>query len=386
MTDTDRWLWVTAELPAQLSTGRLVYSGRLAEAVADEGVAVTMVGLGSEPQAHPGITWRSVGTELRGGRRSLLSPLPNLAYACAVPEARAAIGELLDSPWDAVVIDHLQAAWAMPLVEERHRGITAFVTHNHEATVRRAVASAARLWNGRRLVLSYDAAKAARLERSTARSADVVTAITANDRRLFETDAPRSRHIVLAPGWSGDAPATLRPMSSRPRRAAILGSFDWHVKQENLRRFLPVADPILRAAGVELVIGGRIPNELSEELVPGLAATRFVGWVDSTTEFLADCRIGIVAEPLGGGFKMKSLDYVFNGVAVASLAGSIAGIPLAAGESLIEAERAGSLAHAIVDIIDDTHELERITTNALRACEAEFTWKHQARRLIDAVG
>lgn len=386
MTGAGRWLWITAELPWDRSTGRLVYSADLARSVAAAGAEMTMVGLGDGTGSPDEIRSVAVAGDLRGGWRSLASPLPNLAYACATPQMRAAVADLLTQAWDVVVIDHLQAAWAAaPAAEAAARARRVFVTHNHESSVRRHVASQAPIRNGRRLALGIDAAKAARLERATLGRVALVTSITDADRERFGADAPDVAQLVLAPGWSGGPARTGPPAAERPRRVAMVGSFEWHVKQENLRRFVTVADPILAEAGVELVVGGTVPENLRAELGRATRATRFVGWVDSVPELLAGCRIGVIAEPLGGGFKIKSLDYVFNGVPVAAVAGSVAGLPLEPGTSMVEATDEAQLARSIVAVIDDAGTLDDIAAKAVAVCEPVFGWQQRAEALLHAV-
>ena len=165
----------------------------------------------------------------------------------------------------------------------------------------------------------------------------------------------------------------------------MLGSFEWHVKQENLRRFLTAADPVLAAAGVELAIGGRVPKQFQDEMAPLLKATRFIGWVDDVDQFLGGCRIGVIAEPLGGGFKLKSLDYIFHGVPIAAVRGSVAGLPLEPGVDTIEAADDAELARMIVDAIDDDGRLQALADRARERCRAAFAWPTRGRAIIDAV-
>ena len=94
----------------------------------------------------------------------------------------------------------------------------------------------------------------------------------------------------------------------------------------------------------------------------------------------------MVSESLGGGFKLKALDYVFNSVTLACLTHNIAGLPLLAGESVITAASEGELARAIVEIIDDGDLLDQYALSAMNRCEAGFSWAASARRLIDAAG
>ncbi len=372
MTAPGRWLWVTAEITAYPTTGGLVYSMEMASAVARAGALVTMIGLGDDADSdrlRP-IALRPVAGSLRGGARSVLSPLPNQAFACAIPEFERELGLALNEPWDVVVLDSLRSAWCVDIVERRHRGAVVFITQNHDATVRRRVAAEASLWSGRRVMLTLDRWKVERLERRATVLADVITSITDDDRELFEVDAPGKSHLVLRPGWSGQvAPAS--PVGQRPRRVGIVGSFDWHVKQENLRRFLIAADPIFADAGVELVVGGRVPESFSSEFEGRLHATTFLGWVDDLGAVLSECRIGVISEPLGGGFKMKSLDYVFNGVPIASLSGAAAGLPLNTGVDLIVAPDERALAVAIVSVIEDAPRLEAMAMSAIDSCSTD---------------
>lgn len=386
MTDrAPRWLWITAELPGEMTTGRMVYSGNLIAELAGQGVDLTVVGHGEPSDIQAGsVTWHQVAGELQGGWRSLLSPLPNLAFACATDAMRAAVQTLLTESWDVIVIDHLQVAWVVDVVADTNV-TTLFVTHNHEASVRRAVARELPPWSPRRAVLAFDAWKAARLESRTIGVVDGATAITESDRSAFVDDVADLDVLVVAPGWSGQPLTSPTPLEHRSRALCVLGSFDWHVKQENLRRFVAAADDILSAAGVELRVAGSVPDEFRNEIEVVSSATSFVGWVDDPAVFLDDCRLGLIAEPLGGGFKLKSLDYVFHGVPIAALAGSAAGLPLVPGTSIVEADDAAELASAIVEIIDNVAQLQQLAENALESCQKIFTWSRQVTLLVTFV-
>jgi glycosyltransferase involved in cell wall biosynthesis len=390
----ERWLWITPEIAGNLTTGALKYSSELARAVAASGIEVTMVGvirpaegrISALPPADR-LCYESVDASFRPPWRSLGSTLPNQSFACSVPAVRSRVQQLLEQDeWNVVVIDGLQAAWVTPLLEQRPRNARiVYLAHNHESSMRRGVADTFSWTNPRKAVLELEARKTRRLERRTACLADVVSSITADDRSRFEADAPSVAHVVVSPGWSSATPVHPVPARNRPRRAGILGSFDWHVKQESLRRFLRAADPIFHEAGVELHVAGNMPTEFRCELEPDLRATNLLGWVDDAAEFLRQCRIGVVSESLGGGFKLKALDYVFNSVTLACLADNTAGLPLVAGENVITANTEHELAERIVDLIDDGDLLDRYAASALDRCKEQFSWAAAARRLTDAV-
>jgi glycosyltransferase involved in cell wall biosynthesis len=392
---TKRWLWITPEIAEELGTGALKYSHGLANAIAASGVEVTMVGAvrhsttRTSADASPSpIRYEMVEASFRNPWQSLVSSLPNQSFACSVPDVRSRVGKLLEhGGWDVILIDGLQAAWATRLLEQRRGGQRiVYVAHNHESSMRRGVADAVSWTHPRRPVLELEARKTHRLEQRTVRLADVVSSITDEDRRRFETGAPDTTHVVIPPGWSGSTTARSTAAGERPRRVGILGSFEWHVKQEGLRRFLRAADPIFHEADIELHVAGNIPEEFRSEVEPGLRATRLLGWVDDSAEFLGQCRIGVISESLGGGFKLKALDYVFNSVTLACLTPNIAGLPLVGGESAVTADSEETLARAIAGVIDDVDLLDRYAERALDRCREQFSWAAAADRLIDAAG
>ncbi len=139
VTAAGRWLWITAEIAPDPSTGGLVYSMELARAAARAGAEVTMIGLGdaTDSERFRPIELVAVRGELRGGARSLLSKLPNQAFATAIAAFERELTAALSEPWDVVVIDSLRTAWAVDIAERLHRGTSVFITQNHDATVRR---------------------------------------------------------------------------------------------------------------------------------------------------------------------------------------------------------------------------------------------------------
>ncbi len=350
-----------------------------------EHVDITMVGIGDPGTARTDVTVRPVDGRLQGGWKSLFSPLPNLSFACATPAMRTAVADLLaGGGWDAIVIDHLQVAWICDLLPDDNTPVI-FITHNHEASMRREVAAELPVWTPRGLPLRLDAVKAGRLERQALNRATVVTSITEADQAKFVDDAPAARHVLIKPGWSGDIPEHVPPLADRPRRVGIIGSFEWHVKQENLVRFAREAGPTLEAAGIELCIAGKVPEPLRQRLKQESPMVDVVGWVDSVEEFLNECRIGVVAEPLGGGFKLKSLDYVALRVPIAATTGSLEGLPLVGGQSMIESDTETQLGIDVANMIDNIGELGKLAKNAYTACIPTLRWESQVSSLLETL-
>lgn len=376
-----RVLWLCGECPEPATSGLTAYSRGLVRAVGDAGAEVRCLGLGvgQERAAVPGVTWEVVQGRRRPQQRSVVSRLPAMAHGFAVPGYQRALRSALNEQWDAIVIDHLEMGWALPLVRARGGGARlVHVSHNHESAVRAAVARAEPR-PARRAALALDAWKVARLERAVVRAADLVTAITDEDGGGLAAIGAR-RVATLPPGYDG--PCVDRTISDAlPRRAVLLGTFEWHVKDANLARFLAIADPVFAEAGAELRVVGPVGQQ-SRALAGALRATTFAGRVPSVAEELAAARLGIVAEPVGGGFKMKALDFVFCGVPMAVLAGSVNGLPLRSGESAIVCPDEAALAAAAVRVLDDVPLLDRLQRAARHACEGRFDWAERGRRLL----
>ncbi len=386
-----RWLWLSGQDPRAPDSGLLAYSDGLSRAVASAGGIVVGLGLRRiDAVAGDGrILWHSIDSNRRAPIVGLLTLLPNMAASYATRAYRHCVDEALRERWDAVVIDHLQMGWVIDRVGSARAagriGCVLHVSHNHETSVRERAALVSGSGRLHRAILRLDALKVRRLERAVVGAADLVTCITAEDLDRFVGGGSVGRLVVVPPGYDGAVRPARQIGADVPRRAVLLGNSLWRVKRENLLRFLVIADPVLAIAGVELIVAGPSPPELVATLAPRLRATRFVGAVDDVAAVLRTARVGIVAEPVGGGFKMKSLDYVFNRVPIAALSGSIAGLPLRPGTDMLSFTSATELARGIVDVIDDLPRLNALQERAFLRCAHLFDWSERGEQVVHEV-
>jgi len=380
-----RCLWLAGECPDVADTGLHVYSRGISEAFARAGVDVVGIGFARGPaNTTASVRWQRIDDRRRSARASVLSVRPAMAHSYATGRYREVLAQELASEWDVVAFDHLQMGWAVPLVRARApRAVLAYVSQNHEASVRREVAARAR--GVRRPALALDAWKVARLERRLVLAADVVTAITAEDAARFAAEVrPGAEVVTVAPGYDGYIADEARSLWATPRRAVVLGSFEWHVKEANLRAFLTAADPLFAAAGAELRVVGPVREEFAAEMRP-LRATTFAGRVPEITSELLQARIGVIAETVGGGFKMKALDYAFHRLPIAMVEGSANGLPLRPPDSVLEFAGVDELAAGVLDALDAVDRLERVAERAFEAVRAQFDWSSRGRVLREAV-
>ena len=377
-------LWITRELPIPENTGERIYSGRLINALAGAGAELVVLcpegADGLAPPATPA-RWRAIRGGSRPSARTLSGPLPRVATRADTPRMRAALEDLLRERPDVVVLDHLGTGWALDVITAfPNQPLIVYISHNDEETARRRLAERAGDDPVRRRLLRRDAAKAARLERRLLAEADLVTAITESDAKAF-ADRRAEPALVLSPGFDGPGPSPERIAADLPRRACVLGSFDWVAKRLNLEELLAVADRALAAGGAELIVIGRGPRRWVRRQAGTWSATSFTGEVPNVAPHLANCRVGFVAEPRGGGFKLKALHYVFNGVPIVALRGSLTGLPLEEGVSIEVVDRVEDLAPVALALMDDPQRSARQAQAALAACAGRFDWAARGRIL-----
>ena len=390
-----RCLWLTRMYPVPPDAGDLTYSFQLLSSLSRAGVRLTVLTMGrTDDRAGSandnGIEWIVVPWESDreiGGRlamRSLFSRLPNVATQYNVASFRRALRKQMARDWDAIVVDHLGMGWAWPVVEAYRRlkagVVLVFIAHQCEGEVRQSVARNFRGNIVRKIGLSVDAAKADRLENKLVRKSNLVSAITAEDLRCF---GGLDKIVLLTPGYAGRHVACRKIDGATPRRALILGTAIWLAKQMNLIEFLAAADELFHQLQIELWVVGNVADHLQAR--SHFRATRFLGFVEDLEPIFRSVRVGIVAERTGGGFKLKTLDYIFNRVPIATIRGGIAGLPLTPGLHYLSFASVRELVQGVVAVIDDIQRLNFLQQAAYEKCKSGFDWSDRGRTLCSAI-
>lgn len=385
-------LWLAREFPYPLNTGDRIYTARLIESVREAGCDLTLVAI---PQsgvdcmpAEWGVSCLPVPGHRTGTWRALMSAMPLVAATHATQSYRSIVNGLSKEPWDFVVIDQYGMGWALPYfvrIPRESRPILVHVAHDHEASVCRSLAAGFRGSSLKKAALYLNAVKAGRLERRIARQVDLLTAITEEDAALFKKDAPHTPSIVLTPGYSGASYATRTIDKSVPRNVIMVGSYKWMAKEENLRQFLREADPVFAERGIQLHVIGSMNESMKEHIQINCRATVVHGFVDNLEHHMRAARIAAVPEIIGGGFKLKFLDYIFSRVPVATISHAAAGLPVQVRECLIQCSNVAGLVNSIVQHIDRVAELNDRQSQAIKAASALYRWSDRGISLRNAI-
>jgi polysaccharide biosynthesis protein PslH len=385
-----RCLWISRHVPYPMNEGIKVYSAKLSEALAQAGAFVRVLGFGNTeatPKDRARVEWVSVPGARRGTALAMLNRFPLTAAVDSTDAYQALLEEQLREPWDAIVFDSYGAGWALDRCKayraskQGARTILVHVSHNHEEVVWRAMAKQAAAGLPKRLALWQNYYKVRGLERRLLREVDLVSAITVEDELALRAHRTDDSTITLTPGYDG-TPAPERVIdASVPRRVVIVGSFVWVVKKENLTRFLEHADARFAAEGIELIVAGDVPADFKEALLARCSALRFEGFLENLTPFLAQARIALVPELLGGGFKLKFLDYIFGRVPVATVHAAAAGLPAGLRKDLITSDDFAGLTSTIIEHIDRLDLLNELQTSAFEQARTLYRWEDRGLQL-----
>jgi polysaccharide biosynthesis protein PslH len=389
-----RCLWISRHIPFPPVEGSRVYSANLALSLARAGALVRFMGFGDAnavPESALGVEWLAVPGKRRSKALAAFSERPIAAAIDATKAYRALLEEQLSEQWDAVVLDSYATGWALDRClrfrKERSDNppVLVHVSHNHEEALwatmaREAGGSAVKRW-----VLRRNANQVSLLERRIVRSMDLVTAITDEDRRSLSAGAEHISMLTLTPGYNGWIAGERHIAPATPRRVIIMSSFHWIVKQENIARFLKMADPIFKEHGIELDLVGEMPPALLAALRPHCRATHFHGFLTDVGPLLRDARIGIVHESIGGGFKLKFLDYIFARVPVATVSQAVAGLSDELRRAMLTNSTQEGLIDDIVSHIDRFDELNRLQTSAFTLGNAQFQWSVRGEHFRQAI-
>jgi glycosyltransferase involved in cell wall biosynthesis len=387
-------LWLTLADPDPADNGQYLYSIGLIRGLADQGITMHVAGLQRPGSIHAhgdregSITWHLAEHAPRSRWVALGSRLPNIASRTKTAALRRIVTELYHRrDWDLIVFDSITTGWALAgalrLRGKGRRPVIVHVSHNHEQTVARRQAADEKR-SLKKAVKTLEAIKIARLEYDLIRHVDLVTSNTLEDRERFQAPIPKKPVLFLPPGYGGRRVEARTISSSVPRRAIIVGSFDWQPKRLSLEAFLGVADRAFADADVSLDVVGNVPTDFLEHLRRNFPNTRLTGRVPDIVPYMDAARVALVPDQMGG-FKLKGLDYVFNRLPIIGIDGSVPGMPLENGRSILLCADHAALVRTVLGVIDDYDRLNDIQNRAFEASLYRFDPPSLARQLLDGV-
>ncbi len=375
-------LWLAGHYFRPADNGMYRYSLDTTDAVAELGHDVTLLGrrrTDGEPLEVPD-NW----ILLEPRNPSMIRKLASVKHPVKVMEIwdtdyEEAVKEALSSIQpDLVVFNHLRVGAAIDSIGDVP---SFYFSQNDEVMVRKKMLAEAT--GAKKLAFTADLAKLRKLENRLLGECAGVSAISEADVESLGVRGGAGKTVLSLPIYKGHRLESRTISEATPRRIAIISTLFWDAKIGNLIEALEGLKP-LTDEGIELTVftGGYPPPA---EIMDAHPNVKFEGYVPDFQAALDQCRVGLVYEPVGGGFKLKTLDFIFNRVPLVIGKGSADSLPLTAGTNIIEVENRDGIAPAIKDIIDDLDALNRIQNSAYEACRESFSLD-ALQPLADALG
>lgn len=386
-----RMLFLTKVYPYPPAlAGDAVYARGIIEALASScELDVLCAGSGRTLADAQGIAWHIAGRERAGRAGSVLSRWPLVAWKGATPEHDAALRDLLEQTWDAIVLIDLGSAHALPRVEQYKKKNPhvrlAYVSLEHEYSTRRDKYASYKMSLPKRLVARWDLEKVRRTEDYLITRCDVVTVINSADLEPFRKISAERKYLPLSPGYSGPVVERREILAETPRRVLLLGGRRSEQKRQILLDWMRVSYTRLKDAGIETVIVGDMDDGLRLRLSTDYPAVRVLGFVDNIEELIASARLGIIADTVGGGFKLRLLSHAFQRLPILGLTGAISGLPTTNGEGFLATDTLEALVDLVCETIDDVEVLNRLQSSAFASCASAFSWTPRAQAFFAAV-
>jgi glycosyltransferase involved in cell wall biosynthesis len=390
-----RVLYVTRVYPYRpIFGGEIAYSRGVMESLKGAcDLTVLAATNGEQPEGlfeEDGVRWRLVPQSRRPQALSLLTGMPNIMWRNATGPFHDALRVLLREPFDAVVLDHIASAHALPQLagwrDAHPQGCLLYLSHEHERTTR--IEKYASYTGGSLLhkaAMRLDGWKVGRWEDDVVRTVDIVSLINPHERALFEANVGARRYMTTLPGYDGARRPARRITAETPMRIALLGGRGPIHKRNILRDWLDACAVPMAQAGIEVDVIGDVEPDFRDMLARRHPTVHFSGFVEDLDVHLQGARLGVVPDTVGRGVKVRLTSYIFSRLPMAGIAGAIDGLPLLAGRDFVEAPDLRSLTELCIGLVHDLDRLNRLQENAFSACDGRFDWRTRGADIVEAI-
>jgi len=305
------------------------------------------------------------------------TPFVVAKYAFAALRRRAAE---LSGRFDLVHVDMLPLMAAIAEVDPRIPVV--LNAHNVEHTL-----LAARLGVEPRLsargFLRHQLPRLRAFEHDACRRASTVLACSEDDAAQLRQMAPDTPVQVVPNGvdLERNRPGSTPP---KPLQMVFVGQMGWFPNRDGVEWFLADILPRILAErpGAHFVVVGK-PGSLA---VPESlrANVELAGFVDDVRKPVLESAVYVVPLRAGSGTRLKVLEAMALGKAIVTTHIGAEGIELEPGRDAAFADDADSFAHAVLRLLEQPAEVERLGVAARKAAEARYGWAAIGRAMLPA--
>jgi len=382
-------LQLAPRLPYPLDDGGRIGMYNITKHVAALGHRITMLAYGSK-HADTGdigsfcelrIIEHDTGNRISGALRNVWSPLPYTMTKYRSAALQRGLQELLGTcSIDVVHVDHIHLAFYGALLQ-RHYGLPYVLReHNFETTIHRRYAESKApplSW-----YLKSQAQRLYKYESEQLRYPDIIAAITEEDAEAMRTVSDREVRVIPA----GVDIASFANTGEQRNEAhvVLLGSLQWSPNLDAASWFVDSIWPLIVQKYPQArctIAGSHPPASLKRR---ENASLHVAGFVDDLDELLS--RASVLAIPLriGGGMRIKLLEFFARGKAVVSTSIGAEGNCATDGKELLIADSAEQFASAVVTLLRNPDLASRIGGNARMLVEQQYSCRRMAEEFEHA--
>jgi sugar transferase (PEP-CTERM/EpsH1 system associated) len=335
---------------------------------------------------------RSMRHRLRG---LVLSTLPDMALRLPSADFQALLDRTLDRVRpDVLEVEGIEMAQYLLQAAER-RGeaslpLLVFDDHNAEYVLQqRAFETDARSLHPRRWIgAAYSLVQWRRLrryERRACRAADRVVAVSEADAQALRRLVPGLEPVVVPNGvdmafYSEPVPALdVRPGQKYGDRGGpglvFTGKMDFRPNVDAVLWFARHVLPLVRrnVPDAHFWVVGRDPHPRLAPLA-GDPAVTLTGWVPDVRPYISAAAVYVVPLRIGGGTRLKVLEAMAMGKAIVSTALGCEGFDVVRGREVVLGDTPGEFAAAVVELLRDPGQRERLGHAAHDYARARYDW------------
>lgn len=316
----------------------------------------------------------NTATSRSGVLKHLFSSTPYTMAKFFSPRMAAEVRAITHSgAVDLVHVDHLHMAG---YIDQIPPGLPIVLReHNIESAILRRFAEHA----SNPAIRWYAGLQARRLKRYEAAIAplfDRCVTVTDVDANVLRQMAPSAKVEAIPAGVDTDLfyPNAV-PVQAEPFRIVTTGDYSWSPTADGLTSFVRTVFPLVRASfpEVRFSVIGRNPPDWLRRLTPESGIDTLGRVADVRPEILRGA-VFVVPTRIGSGIRLKILEAMALGRPVVSTSIGCEGIDAVNGVNLVVADAPDVFAAAVVRLLGNPSERDRLAAAAVHLIETRYTW------------
>lgn len=233
-----------------------------------------------------------------------------------------------------------------------------------------------------RIFLKYEYFKLVRYEKKACSLADLVLAITENDRVKFNDMTVGKCNCEVFPFYLEQRYSKHYSHRGKQGKTILfLGTMSWYPNEDGIVWFYNnvFQKYNMRDSGWNLIIVGSEPgpNILN---INDNKFVRITGYVDDIKPYLKDALVGIVPLRIGGGMRIKILDLFSFGMPIISTSIGCEGIPVINQENILIANSPEEFINALNLVSSDEDLRAKLSLNAIKLIEREYSFSVASKK------